>query len=354
MATHNPDHCLFAVPKKGRLFEKVSDMLRGAGVDYHREPRLDIALCKDLDMTMVFLPAADISKYVGEGDVDIGVTGIDIVEENGLEVERVMDLGFGKCRLCVQAPVTSNITDVKSLAGKRIVTSFPSLTKKFFDPLDKEMGVTTSIRYVSGSVEAACGLGLADAVVDLVETGTTMKAAGLEIVATVLHTESVLITNPNSKHKNIVELLKNRIEGYITSKKFVMVTYNCSPDVLAAVTKITPGKRSPTITQLTDGGHAVSSLVKKGDVVKVMDELHAAGAHDILVMELSNSRIVTKHYEARFGPSQRDVHSPPVSEESNPTMMIGPDSREDDQIALSALVRTVMIIDTDTRENVAS
>lgn len=291
MATHNPDHCLFAVPKKGRLYEKVTDMLKGAGVEYHREPRLDIAICKDLDMTMVFLPAADISKYVGEGNVDIGVTGIDIVEENGSEVEQVMNLGFGKCRLCVQAPVSSKIADVKSLAGKRIVTSFPSLTKKFFDPLDKELGVTTSIRFVSGSVEASCGLGLADAVVDLVETGTTMKAAGLEVVATILETESVLITNPNSEHKNIVELLKHRIEGYITSKKYMMVSYNCSVDVLEAVTKITPGKRAPTITQLTDGGHAVSSLIKKGDVVKIMDELHNAGARDILVFGLSNSRM---------------------------------------------------------------
>lgn len=128
-------------------------------------------------MTMVFLPASDISKYVGEGNVDIGVTGIDVVEENDLEVERVMNLGFGKCRLCVQAPMASKITDIKTLAGKRIVTSFPTLTKKFFAPLDAEMGVTTSIQFVSGSVEAACGLGLADAVVDLVETGTTMKVS---------------------------------------------------------------------------------------------------------------------------------------------------------------------------------
>jgi ATP phosphoribosyltransferase len=193
-STVNPDHCLFAVPKKGRLHEKVTAMLKGAGVEYHREPRLDIAICKDLPMTMVFLPASDISKYVSEGNVDIGVTGIDIVEENGLEVERVMDLGFGACRLCVQAPVASMITDVKDLAGKRIVTSFPALTKKFFDPIDAEKGVETTIRFVSGSVEAACGLGLADAVVDLVETGTTMKAAGLEIIATVLETEVSIVS----------------------------------------------------------------------------------------------------------------------------------------------------------------
>ena len=175
MSAQNPDHCLFAVPKKGRLYEKVTAMLKGAGVEYHREPRLDVAICKDFAMTMVFLPASDIPKYVGEGNVDIGVTGVDIVEEVGLEVERVLDLGFGKCKLCVQAPVASEIKDVKDLAGSRIVTSFPELTKKFFDPLDAEKGVETSITFVSGSVEAACGLGLADAVVDLVETGTTMK-----------------------------------------------------------------------------------------------------------------------------------------------------------------------------------
>ena len=105
---------------------------------------------------------------------------IDLVEETGLDVERVMNLGFGKCKLGVQAPVARQIKDVKELAGSRIVTSFPELTKKFFDPLDVEKGVTTSIRYVSGSVEAACGLGLADAVVDLVETGTTMKVCQWE------------------------------------------------------------------------------------------------------------------------------------------------------------------------------
>ena len=184
MTTHNPNHCLFAVPKKGRLYEKVNTMLQGAGIEYHREPRLDIAICKDLDMTIVFLPAADISKYVGMGNVDIGVTGIDIVEESESDVVRVMDLGFGKCKLCVQTPISSNVTDVKTLAGKRIVTSFPTLAKKFFDPIDVEMGVSTSIIFINGSVEAACGLGLADAIVDLVETGTTMKAAGLEIVET--------------------------------------------------------------------------------------------------------------------------------------------------------------------------
>ena len=175
-----PGNLKFAVPKKGRLYDKVMKMLKGAGLDFHREARLDVALCLGLPITIVFLPAADIAKFVGEGNVDIGITGLDVVQESMVDVVKLMDLGFGKCKLCVQAPVIDKITDVETLAGGRIVTSFPDLTKQFFKPLDEKKGVTTRVRFVGGSVEAACGLGLADAVVDLVETGTTMKVSSVE------------------------------------------------------------------------------------------------------------------------------------------------------------------------------
>jgi len=170
-------NCKFAIPKKGRLFEKVNDLLKGAGIEYNRAPRLDIAYCKDIPLTLVFLPASDIAKYVGEGNVDLGITGHDVVSESNVEVDKIMDLGFGACKLCVQAPVVDKITDVSTLAGGRIVTSFPHLTEQYFKPFDEAKGVKTKITEVSGSVEAACGLGLADAVVDLVETGTTMKVS---------------------------------------------------------------------------------------------------------------------------------------------------------------------------------
>ena len=157
--------------------EKVVAMLKGAGLEFRRQPRLDVALCVGLPITLVFLPAADIAKFVGEGNVDIGITGNDLVAENMVTVDRILDLGFGKCKLCVQAPVTDDVKSVEALAGKRIVTSFPNVTQKFFKTYDENLGVSTSINYVSGSVEAACGLGLADAVVDLVETGTTMRVS---------------------------------------------------------------------------------------------------------------------------------------------------------------------------------
>jgi ATP phosphoribosyltransferase len=175
--TSPSDNCKFAIPKKGRLFQKVTDLLKGAGIEFRREPRLDVAFCVDLPLTLVFLPASDIAKYVAEGNVDIGITGRDIIEESDVVVDEIMNLGFGKCKLCVQAPVADKITDVSTLSGGRIVTSFPVLAEKFFKKFDEEKGTKTKITEVSGSVEAACGLGLADAVVDLVETGTTMKVS---------------------------------------------------------------------------------------------------------------------------------------------------------------------------------
>lgn len=287
-----PENCKFAIPKKGRLMEKVIVMLKGAGIEFRRQPRLDVALCIGLPITLVFLPAADIAKFVGEGNVDLGITGSDLVRENRVEVDSVMDLGFGKCTLCLQAPVTDKVENVESLAGKRIVTSFPNFTKTFFDTYDKKLGVTTNINYVSGSVEAACGLGLADAVVDLVETGTTMRAAGLEIVHDIFSTQAVLISNPNSEHKDLVSKLQRRIEGYITSTKYVMMMYNVSNEIFQDAITITPGKKSPTVTSLECGkDKAVSVLILKKEISEKMDALHEVGATDILVLELNNSRM---------------------------------------------------------------
>jgi len=287
-----PENLKFAIPKKGRLHDKVVEMLKGAGIEFRRQPRLDVALCVGLPITLIFLSASDIAKFVGEGNVDLGITGQDMVQENGVIVESVMNLGFGKCRLSVQAPVLDKIENFETLAGKRIVTSFPNITKAFFKEHDEKLGVSTSINYVSGSVEAACGLGLADAVVDLVETGTTMRAAGLEVVHDILSTEATLIANPNSEHKDLITKVQKRMEGYITATKYVMIMYNISNDLMQEAIKITPGKKSPTITALECGDNkAVSSLVLKKEVSDKMDALQEVGATDILILNLQNSRM---------------------------------------------------------------
>lgn len=281
-----------AVPKKGRLHERCMKLLEGVGLEHHRPERVDVAQCNDFPLTLVFLPAADIAKFVGLGNVDLGITGMDVVEEDGVEVETKLELGFGKCKLAVLAPVTSKITDVSTLAGGRIVTSFPELASKFFAKFDEKQNVKTQIRYVSGSVEAACNLGLADAVVDLVETGTTMRAAGLEIVSPIMETQSVLIASPSTRHSEKVDILMKRIQGYLTSQKYQMIQYNVQRSLLPKALEVTPGKRSPTISALDEKDWvAVSSLILKKDASTIMDKLQEIGASDILLFALNNTRM---------------------------------------------------------------
>lgn len=157
---------LFAVPKKGRLYEQCISLLSGSDIHFNRRSRQDIALSTNLPIALIFLPAADIPKYVAEGNVDLGISGQDMIVENEVQdkVTEIMELGFGKCRLCVQVPVKGEYKTIESLAGKRIVTSFDAFANTVFEPIDKAAGTKTTINYVSGSVEAACALGLADGI----------------------------------------------------------------------------------------------------------------------------------------------------------------------------------------------
>lgn len=168
-----PDRLLFAVPKKGRLHSSCLSLLEGADIQFHRKNRLDIALVKNLPMALVFLPAGDIAKFVGEGNVDLGITGQDMIAEAEAQdkVTELLQLGFGKCRLCVQVPVKGGATNVEELVGKRIATSFEGISSKFFQEIDARVAAhgtdtekKTELVFVSGSVEAACALGLADGI----------------------------------------------------------------------------------------------------------------------------------------------------------------------------------------------
>jgi len=285
------DLCLMAVPKKGRLYELCIELLKGVGISFKRAPRQDIAYCTSLPIKLVFLPAKDIAQFVGEGNVDIGLTGQDMVAEAGVTVSELLETGFGKCKLALLAPDANKVTDPKELIGKRIATSFPNLTKEFLNKLDPSRADTTIIRNISGSVEAACGLGLADAVVDLWETGTTARAAGLGIVHTILETQTVVIANPHSTHQSMIELLQKRIAGYLLAKQNAMIYYNVAREKLEEATKITPGKKRPTITPLAnDDWVSVGAMVHMKEVNNLMDSLQELGATDIFVVDLMNCR----------------------------------------------------------------
>eukprot|EP00667_Euglena_gracilis_P010419 EG_transcript_10604 len=280
-----------AVPKKGRIAEKIMELLRGCDIRYTKPARLDIAMCDNLPIDICFLPAADIAMYVADGCIDVGMTGQDIIRETDRPVNHEVDLGIGQCRLCLQWPTAKKYDSVKDMVGRRVVTSFPNITKQYFDQLAEGAAHTTSIQFLHGSVEAACSLGLADCVVDLVETGDTMRAAGLEIASVIMDSQAVMISNPNSPHKKMIDYLRKRVVGYLTATRYAYLVYNCPRAALAEAEKLTPGKRSPTVSTLEDANWvSVSVLVKRSEVQTILDQLELIGARDMLVWDLRNTR----------------------------------------------------------------
>ncbi|EGZ77617.1 ATP phosphoribosyltransferase [Neurospora tetrasperma FGSC 2509] len=331
LVNHLEGRLLFAVPKKGRLLQACLNLLEGADIQFRRENRLDIALVKNLPIALVFLPAADIPTFVGEGRVDLGITGYDQVQEHDAGVrtvararrqsgewsaqdgekakpqgcDTVMELGFGACKLQVQVPVKGEYATGKDLIGKNIGTSFVHLAQEYFARLELEQEglvdadasqlagrkLKTQIIELSGSVEAACALGVADGIVDLVESGETMKAAGLMAIDTVVDSSAILIKSKAPSNPEMVDLIAARIGGVITAQKYVLCQYNVERTRLADATKITPGKRAPTITSLeTEGWVAVSAMVEKKRIATVMDDLTTVGATDIIVLDIHNTR----------------------------------------------------------------
>lgn len=296
------DRLLFAVPKKGRLHGPTMELVHGSDIKYSRPNRLDICLSQNLPLALVFLPASDIPRFVAEGNVDLGITGQDVVAEAEVNVIELLQLGFGSCKVQIQVPKHGDLQSVKDLVGKRIVTSFENMAGKHFDALDakyltaeqKQAGVKTQIDYIGGSVEAACALGLADGIVDLVESGETMRAAGLHAIDTLLQSQAVLIQSPHPRHPALVKKITSRLKGVLAASKYVLCNYNCPRAHISEAIKITPGRQAATVSPLDDPDWvAVSSMVLKNEIAEIMDALEApgVGATDILVMSISNCRV---------------------------------------------------------------
>lgn len=284
------------------MYEKCCSLLAGADVQFRRSNRLDIALSTNLAVALIFLPAADIPTFVGEGKCDLGITGLDQVMEADMfgSVEDLLDLNFGKCKLQIQVPANGDIEKPEQLIGKKIVSSFTRLSTDFFNELERANGATegsTKIKFVGGSVEASCALGVGDAIVDLVESGETMKAAGLKAITTVLSTSAHLISSKTPRFPELVELIHQRFEGIMAAQKYVLCNYNAPRSIVPDVLKITPGRRSATISALEQQSAdaepwvAISCMVEKAIISNVMDSLKKAGASDILVLEIHNCRV---------------------------------------------------------------
>lgn len=253
-----------------------------------------------MPIALVFLPAADIPVFVGEGNCDLGITGLDQIMEADMydAVDDLLDLSFGACKLQLQVPELGHYNLPQDLVGKRIVLSFTKLAGDYFRKMDSASGAgTTLLRYVGGSVEASCALGVADAIVDLVELGETMRAAGLKAIDTVLETLAHLIASKNTKFPEMVATIKLRFDGVLAARQYVLCNYNAPRGILPTVLAITPGRRAATVSSLdkkNEGDEewvAVSSMVEKKRIGQVMDELKSVGASDILVLSIENCRV---------------------------------------------------------------
>ncbi len=276
------------IPSKGRLAELAGELLKEAGLSFRRQERSLFARCREVPVDVTFLRTEDIPVLCAEGAIDMGITGGDLVAESGVELISRLDLGVGECRLAVCVPEDSKVAGPAELAGTRIATSFPRVTKTFLAEHKAEAHLVN----LSGSVEIMIALGVADAIVDLVETGSTLAANRLRVLAEVGRYQTVLVQNPARRNTELADRVVRRLEGVVIARSYSLLEYNVPRSKLAAAEKITPGFNSPTVSGLEDAAWcAVRVMVRRTEVIEIMEQLETLGASAILETRITNCRL---------------------------------------------------------------
>ncbi|MCE9603854.1 MAG: ATP phosphoribosyltransferase [Planctomycetia bacterium] len=282
------DSLRIGVPSKGRLAELAAELLKEAGLNFRRQERSLFARCKELPVDITFLRTEDIPVLCAEGAIDMGVTGGDLISESGVELNPRLDLGVGQCKLSICIPEDSAISKPADLDGKRVATSFPHVTETYL----KQHGATAHLVTLSGSVEVMIALGVADAIVDLVETGSTLAANRLKILTDIGQYQTVLVQNDRNRHAETADRVVRRLEGVVIARAYSLLEYNVPRAKLADAEKITPGFSSPTVSALEDPKWcAVRAMVKRNEVIPIMERLEALGASAILETQIKNCRL---------------------------------------------------------------
>jgi ATP phosphoribosyltransferase len=274
-----------ALQKSGKLADGSKDLLRKCGIGLSNGADKLRAEASDFPLEIFFLRDDDIPDYVADGVADIGIVGENIVAEDTKNVETLEKLGFGKCRLSLAVPKALGFNSVADLVGKRIATSYPGVLGKYLS----ERGVTSDIHEISGSVEIAPSIGLADAVCDLVSSGNTLFSNGLREVETVMKSEAVLIARPglDPERSALLEKLLFRIRSVIAASQNKYILLNAPLDKVDAISSILPGMKSPTVVPLAESGWvSIHSVISEHDFWNVVDNLKLAGAEGILVLSI--------------------------------------------------------------------
>ena len=289
MRDHNDDWLLrIGVPSKGRLAELAAQLLTDAGLSFRRSDRSLFARCKDMPIEITFLRTDDIPVLVAEGAIGLGITGADLVAESGAELVHRLDLGVGSCRLALCVPDDASIDDPRQLAGRRVATSFPRITKRWL----AERGVDAHFVALSGSVEVMIALGVADAIVDLVETGSTLAANRLRVLDEIGRYETVLVQDPHISHPDLADRIVRRLEGIVIARSWSLLEYNVPRLRLTEAEQITPGFKSPTVMALEDPAWcAVRAMVRRSEAHAVKERLEAIGAVAMIETRIANCRL---------------------------------------------------------------
>ncbi len=277
-----------AVPNKGSLSEPAAQMLSEAGYRQRRDPRELVLPDPENDVEFFFLRPRDVAVYVGQGTVDAGVTGRDLLIDSGTSAVEHLALGFARSTFRF-ASAAGRLTDVTGIAGLRVATSYPVLVKTYLS----SRGVTPeALVRLDGAVESAIQLGVADVIADVVETGTTLRQAGLEVFGEpILRSEAVLVRGAGAPPAGL-DVLTRRLQGVITAHEYVLMDYDVPIAVVERAVRITPGLESPTVSPLHDKQWcAVRAMVPRSQTNRVMDELYEVGARAIIVTSIHASRL---------------------------------------------------------------
>jgi ATP phosphoribosyltransferase len=274
-----------AIQKSGRLYEDSVQLLKECGIDLRNVKDRLRTVSENFPLEVFFLRDDDIPEYVEDGVADIGIVGQNVLFEKGRVVNTVESLGFGKCRLSIAVPKTWDYSGIKHLEGKRIATSYPALVKKYL--IENEVNAT--IHEISGSVEIAPGIGLSDAVADLVSSGGTLFMNGLKEVEVILESQAVMIAqkNLNEEQQSILDRLLFRIRAVKKAKKTKYILLNAPNNQLDKIITILPGMRSPTVLPLAQSGwSSVHSVLSEDEFWDRIEQLKEAGAEGILVVPI--------------------------------------------------------------------
>ncbi|WP_263730826.1 ATP phosphoribosyltransferase [Cellulomonas sp. SG140] len=278
-----------AVPNKGSLSEPAAEMLREAGYRQRRDARELVLPDPDNDVEFFFLRPRDVAVYVGAGTVDVGITGRDLLIDSGSAATEHLPLSFARSTFRF-ASTAGRLTDAREVDGLRVATSYPVLVAGHLASLGVQPAAVVRL---DGAVESAIRLGVADVIADVVETGTTLRAAGLEIFGEpILRSEAVLVRRADTDVPPGLDVLTRRLQGVLTAREYVLMDYDVPLSVVDEAVRITPGLESPTVSPLHDKQWAaVRAMVPRSQTNKVMDDLYDVGARAIIVTSIHACRL---------------------------------------------------------------